>query len=199
MRRSSHSNLVAKSKAAHWRAGAFTALALFIAASSGCHSGIPDPLLAAGEQALIGSYALNNLLLAPGKVIVPPHRSSLFDGMGDTPDQAVKKGFLRSEQAAVLQRKNCTMTIQADHRFVITNLPSADFSQTFTATGVWSIAVYHVFDAYGYRISLKTDKSPGLQAKFFNADKPSPPVVEIFYKDGKKDGVIFRFAKTGAP
>jgi hypothetical protein len=58
--------------------------------------------------------------------------------------------------------------------------------------------VYHVFETYGYRITLKSSgtKAPALRAKFFNADKPSFPMLEVFYDDGKKAGVIFRFANT---
>ena len=90
------------------------------------------------------------------------------------------------------------MTILADHSFVITNLPSADLAQTFPVKGTWSMEVYKVFSTYGYRISLKCVgyKGPAINAKFFGADKPDPPILEILSGDGKKDPVMFRVAKT---
>ena len=178
-----------------WR---FAVLALLTAAPSTCVAGSPDPLLAAGEQALGGSYKLDNVLLAPGKLVVLPNGNPLFEGMGDTLEQAAAKGLVNAKQVAVFQRQDCTMTILPDHSFVITNLPSPNLSQTASVTGTWSIQVYHVFETYGYRIALKCgdSKGPALHAKFFNADKPNQPILDIFYGDGKKDTVMFRFANT---
>jgi hypothetical protein len=36
-------------------------------------------------------------------------------------------------------------------------------------------------------------------AKFFNADKPNPPVIDILYQEGQMGQVTFRFAKTNNP
>jgi hypothetical protein len=176
----------------------FAVLALLTATSGMCVAGSPDPLLAAGEQALVGSYKLDHVLLAPGKLVVLPNGNPMFEGMGDTPEQAAAKGLVNAKQVAVLQRQDCTMTILADHSFVITNLPAADLSQTASVIGTWSIQVYRVFETYGYRIALNRSGSKGvaLSAKFFNADKPNPPILDIFYGDGKKDSVMFRFANT---
>ena len=182
------------------RIGAFAALSLLTVDPARCGDGSPDPLLAAGEKAIVGAYKLDHVLLAPGKVIVLPNTSPLFAGMGDTPEGAARKGLLNAAQVAVLKGKHCTMTILADRSLVITNLPSADLSRTASLKGTWSIRVYHVFDAYGYRISLDCAdyKGPALHAKFFNADKPDPPILEVFCGDGKKDSVMFRFANTSS-
>ena len=173
-------------------------LALLTVPSGVCVAGNPDPLLAAGEQALVGSYKLDHVLLAPGKIVVLPSAQPLFKEMGDTPEQAAAKGLLNAKQVAVLQRQDCTMTVLPDHSFVVTNLPSPNLSQTASVTGTWSIQVYGAFQTYGYRIALRCGdfKGPALHAKFFNADKPNPPIVDIFYGDGKKDSVMFRFANT---
>ena len=177
------------------------ALALMVAVDSDrCNGSSPDPLLASGEQALVGSYKLDNVLLAPGKLVVLPNSDPLFKDMGDSPEQAAQKGLLNATQLAVLKRQDSTMTILTNHSFVITNLPSADLTRTFTVKGTWSMKVYHVFDTYGYRISLNCVgyKGPALHAKFIGADKPNPPVLEVFYGDGKKDTVMFRFANTNS-
>src|ERR1017187_2265500 len=176
----------------------FAVLALLTAPSDACLAGSPDPLLAAGEQARLGFYKLDHVLLAPGKLVVLPNGNPMFEGMGDTPEQAAAKRLVNAKQVAVLQRQDCTMTILPDHSFVITNLPSTNLSQTASVTGTWSIQVYHVFETYGYRIALKCgdSKGPALHAKFFNADKPNQPILDIFYGDGKKDTVMFRFAYT---
>lgn len=181
-----------------WRKWVLAALVLVTLDSTKCRGGIPDPLLASGEQALVGSYKLDHVLLAPGKLVMLPNANPMFEGMGDTLEQAARKGLLNAAQVAVLQRQDRAMTILADHSFVITNLPSADLSQQLSIKGTWSVEVYHVFDAYGYRISLRcvSYKGPTLHAKFFNADKPNPPILEIFYGDGKKDTVMFRVAKS---
>ena len=170
--------------------GALAALALLAVNSA---MGSDGPLLAAGEQALVGPYRLDNVLLAPGKLVVLPDGNPLFEGMGDKPDQAAKKGLLNAEQLALLQKHSCTMTIRPDHTFAITNLPSADLTRAISLMGTWSVQVYHVFDTYGYRIKLNCGeaKAPALKAKFFNADKPNPRVLQIFYGDGQ--GAMFRF------
>jgi hypothetical protein len=189
----------AKARAAwSWGSWASAALALVMVAAARCSGGSPDPLLAPGEQALVGSYKLDHVLLAPGKLVILPNSNPLFADMGDTLEQAAQKGSLNATQLAVLKRQDCTMTVLADHSFVITNLPSADLTQTFSMKGTWSMEVYHVFETYGYRIALKCPghKGPALDVKFFNADKPNPPVLQIFYGDGKKDTVVFRVMKA---
>jgi hypothetical protein len=180
------------------RGWALAALALVVLDSVRCSRSSPDPLLASGEQALVGSYKLDHVLLAPGKLVMLPNSSQWFADMSDTPEQAAQKGLLNPAQLDVLKRQDCTMTILADHSFVITNLPSTDLTQTFSVKGTWAMEVYHVFETYGYRISLKCAgyKGPALHAKFFGADKPSLPILEIFYGDGKKVPLIFRVAKA---
>jgi len=62
------------------------------------------------------------------------------------------------------------------------------------------MSVYRVFETYGYRMALKGEPKQGLAlARFINAHKPVPPVVEIFHKEGQMGQVAFRFAKTGQP
>jgi len=58
--------------------------------------------------------------------------------------------------------------------------------------------VYDVFETYGYQIALKCDgsKDSALRMKSFSADKPNPPILDVFYGDGNKGGVMFRFANT---
>ena len=76
----------------------FPLIAVLALLTTGCGSSPPDPLLAAGEQSLVGSYNLDNLLLGPGQLVSldPPH--SMFPGMGDTLDEAVRKGLLQAGQ-----------------------------------------------------------------------------------------------------
>ena len=174
------------------------ALVLVTVGSTKCSGGSPDPLLVSGEQALVGSYKLDHVLLAPGKLVTLSNSHSMFAGMGDTPAQAAQKGLVNAAQETLLQSQSCAMTVLADHSFVITNLPSADLTHTFPVKGTWSMEVYKVFDTFGYRISLKClgYKGPAIHAKFFSADKPDPPILEIYYGDGMKDPVRFRVAKT---
>ena len=158
---------------------------------------VSDPLLAAGEQAFVGSYKLDNVLLGPGKVVLLP--GSILEGMGDTLEQAATKGNLTSGQTTTLQQ-NCIMEVLVDHTFTISNLPAADFSRNVSIKGNWSVTVYHVMAAYGYRISMKGGPKGDLAlARFFNADKPEPPVVQIDYREGQLGQVTFRFAKTNNP
>lgn len=177
----------------------FAAIVLMMAASARSSGGNPDPLLASGEQALVGTYKLDNVLLAPGKLVVLPNSNPFFADLGDLPERAAQKGLLSAAQVAVLKRQDCTLTILADHSFVITNLPSADITQVVTLKGAWSVNVYHVFETYGYRISLNCvgSRSPALHAKFFNADKPSLPILEVFYGDGKPGIPMFRLENKG--
>ena len=105
---------------------AFAVLALLTVDPARCGDGSPDPLLAAGEKAIVAAYKLDHVLLAPGKVIVLPNTNPLFAGMGDTAEAAAKKGLLNTAQVAVLKGTYYTMTILADHSRVITNLPTAD-------------------------------------------------------------------------
>lgn len=171
------------------------ALALLLVVDSARCEGSPDPLLASGEQAFVGSYKLDSVLLAPGKLIVLPNCDTFFKDAGDSPEQAAQKGLLNAAQLAVLKREDSMMTILSDHTFVITNLPSADLTRTITVNGTWSMKVYHLFETYGYRITLNTAQfqGPALHAKFINADKPSLPILEVF---SGQDTVVFRFANT---
>jgi len=150
---------------------ALVAIALVMLGPVRCVGGSPAPLLTAGEQALVGSYKLDHVLLAPGKLVVLPNSNPMFQGMGDTPEQTAQKGWLTAAQAVLLQKQDCTVTILADHSFVVPNLPSADLSQVFLIKGTWSLDVYHVFDTQGYRISLKCVgyEGPALHAKFFGS------------------------------
>src|SRR6478672_5623431 len=80
-----------------------SALFAFIALSSAqADPPKPDPLLAAGEQALIGFYRLDNVLLSTGKLVTLNTNTLLFQGMGDTPEQAVEKGLLTQTQSIAL-------------------------------------------------------------------------------------------------
>jgi hypothetical protein len=168
-------------------------LVLFTILLLGCGRQMSDPLLAAGEQAFVGSYKLDDVLLGQGKLVLLPN--SMFEGMGDPLEQAAKKGPLTSGQAATLQQ-DCIMVVLADHTFGISNLPAADFSRNVSIKGSWSLTVYHVMAAYGYRISMKGGPKGDLAlAKFFNADKPNPPVIDILYQEGQIGQVTFRFAK----
>jgi hypothetical protein len=184
----------------HWTARALRhgAGLAFLIATSGSFAAPPDPLLAAGEEALVGSYKLDNVLLAPGKVILLPNWHPMFEGMGDTPDQASQNGLLNARQVASLQNHAGTMTFGADHTFTIANLPSADLNGTVRVAGTWSMQIYHVFDTYGYRISLKCggNTGPALRARFINGDKPNPSILEVFYDNGQKNPVMFRFTNT---
>lgn len=181
-----------------WLWGALT-LVLAVDGSK-CIAGTPDPLLPAGEQALIGSYKLDNVLLAPGKLVVLPNGNPLFQDMGDSPEQAARKGLLNASQLAVLKRQDSTLTILTNHTFVLSNLPSTDLTRTFTVRGTWSINVYHAFDTYGYRLSLNCAEyhGPALHVRFIGADKPNPPILELFSGPGKQDPVMFRFANTNS-
>jgi hypothetical protein len=156
-----------------------------------------DPLLAAGEQAFAGSYKLDDALLGPGKVVLLP--GSILEGMGYTLEQAATNGILTSGQETTLQQ-NCVMEVLADHTFAISNLPAADFSRNVSFKGNWSLTVYHVFETFGYRISMKGGpKGDLVLAKYFSADKPEPPVIDILYQEGQLGQITFRFAKTNTP
>lgn len=174
---------------------AFATLALLPLNMAQGGEGTPDPLLTAGEQAIVGSYKLDNVLLAPRKLVVLPNGSQLFEGAGDMPAQAAQKGLLNAEQLALLQKDDCTMTIRPDRTFAITNLPTANLSQSVGLMGTWSLQVYHVWDTYGYRINLNCSgtTAPALRAKFLNADKPDPRMLQIFYGDGQ--GAMFRLIR----
>jgi len=146
-------------------------IALLPIVLAGCGQKMPDPLLAAGEQAIVGSYSLDNVLLRPGTVVVL--RDSVFGGIiGDTPEQAAKKGILTLAGAALLQRNDCRMQIAADHTFVISNLPAADMSGILSLRGRWTLTVYHFSETYGYRISMK-ERSGGNRC----ADAQASPAV----------------------
>jgi hypothetical protein len=183
------------------RTYALAALAMVLIGSAKSRAGSPDspdPLLASGERALVGSYKLDDVLLSPGKLVVLTNSNPLFQDMGDTPEQAAQKGLLNETQLGVLKRQDCMMTILTNHSFVISNLPSTDLTRAFTVKGTWSMKVYHVFDTYGYRISLNCVgyKGPAIHARFINADKPDPPILEVFSGPGKQGTVMFRFANT---
>ena len=173
-------------------------MALTVIDSGRCNAGSADPLLAAGERAVVGSYKLDNVLLAPGKLVVLPNSNPLFQDMGDSIELAAKKGLLNTTLLGILKRQDSNMTILTNHTFVISNLPSTDLTRTVTVNGTWSMKVYHVFDTYGYRISLESAEYQGasIHAKFINADKPNPPILEIFSDAGKQGTAMFRFANT---
>ena len=159
----------------------------------------PDPLLRAGEEALVGTYRLDNVLLAPGQLLVIHQGNPLFDGAGDSLEHAAAKGLLNSNQVAVLS-SNCTLKITAAHAFSVTNLPAESFSRNINFDGSWSMKVYHVFDTYGYRISTKGSPNDNLVLlRFFNADKPSSPILDMIYKEGKRDQAIFHFTRIEPP
>lgn len=154
-------------------------IALLTILLAGCGKQDADPLLPVGEQAIVGVYELDNVLLGPGRLVRLHPVDPMFEGSGDTLEQAAKSGLFTPAQVATLQ-DDCTMQIAADHTFTITNLPAADWSKTISITGSWSLNVYHVFETYGYRISMKGGPKGDLAiAKFINADKPTPPVIEI--------------------
>ena len=160
----------------------------------------PDPLLEKGEQAFVGLYKLENVLLGPGQLVQPHPETSELPALGDSPEQAAQRGLLTSGQAAALQQADCTLTVLTDHSFTMTNLPAADFSQSINFKGTWSLQVYHVFDTYGYRISMKGGPKGDLAlAKFSNADKPSSLGFEIYYRQGHQGQVAFRFTRAKAP
>jgi len=50
----------------------------FLLCSGRCGGGGPDPLLTSGEQALVGSYRLDHVLLAPGKLGILPNSNQMF-------------------------------------------------------------------------------------------------------------------------
>jgi hypothetical protein len=154
-------------------------------------------LLATGERALIGTYHLDNVLLAAGKLVMLDPGNSMFPGMGETPQQAVEKRMLTQKQSATLQSTHCSMDILTNHTFIISNLPTADLTQVTSVSGTWSLTVYHAFDAYGYRIHLVDQhaKKELLRVRFYNADKPNPAVLEVFDPKAGKNAVTFRFAK----
>ena len=164
----------------------------FLIAASGTWAAAPDPLLPAGEQALIGSYKLDNVLLAARKLVLLPNAQPMFQALGETLDQASQEGLLNGKQVEVLRNHVCTLTFAADHTFNFTNVPSGDLNTTMQVAGTWSMQVYHVFDTYGYRISLKCDGYK-IHASFMNGDKPSPRILTVFYQDGKRNPALFRF------
>jgi hypothetical protein len=175
-------------------------IALLTILLAGCGKQDADPLLPVGEQAIVGIYKLDNVLLGPGRLVRLHPVDPMFEGSGDTLEQAAKSGLFTPAQVATLQQDDCTMQIAADHTFTITNLPAADWSKTVTITESWSLSVYHVFETYGYRISMKGGPKGDLAlAKFINGDKPNPPVIEILYREGRIGQVNFRFAKTNNP
>jgi len=175
-------------------------LALLTVLLVGCGKQVSDPLVAVGEQAIVGVYKLDNVLLGPGLLVRLHPVDPMFEGIGDTLEQAAKKGLFTSAQVATLQQEDCSLQVLADHTFAISNLPAADFSRNVFIKGSWSLTVYHVFETYGYRISMKGGPKGDLGlAKFINADKPNPPVIEILYQEGQIGQVAFRFAKINRP
>jgi hypothetical protein len=175
-------------------------LALLTILVPGCGRQNSDPLLAAGEQAIVGVYKLDNVLLGPGRLVRLHPVDPMFEGIGDTLEQAVHKGLFTPAQVATLQQEDCSLQFLTNHTFAVSNLPAADFSSSILITGSWSLSVYHVFETYGYRISMKGEPKGGLAlAKFINSDKPEPPVIEILYQEGEIGQVTFRFARTNRP
>jgi hypothetical protein len=176
------------------RSGVFLLVMLVVSVAK-CDQLGRDPLLVAGEQAIIGLYGLDNILLAPGSLVALHVRHPLFEGIGDSPEDALKKGVLTARQFTTLQKADSTMKVLPDHTFVISNAPGANLLTNVCLKGTWGIQVYHIWETYGYRIILKCDGLPkdSFRAKFINADKPNPRILEVFYCDGDKAGFMFRF------
>lgn len=164
----------------------------------GCGRTTPDPMLPVGELALVGSYTLDNLLLREGPLVVLDPTRSVFERLGDSPEQAVSKGFLRPDQSAMLKGLDCSLRVLTSHTMIVENLPAGDLTKTVSFNGRWDISVYRVFETYGYRIAItKATTSDLVLAKFMNADKPDPPVLEVIYRQGLNQEVSFRFVKAG--
>lgn len=171
-------------------------LALLAILLAGCGKQVSDPLLPAGEQAIVGLYKLDNVLLGTEGLVRLHPLDPMFDGVGDTLEQAAKKGLFTSGQVALLRQEDCAMQVVADHTFTISNLPAADFSRTISMKGSWSLKVYHVFETYGYRISMKGGpKGDLVLVKFLNADKPDTHGILVYYKEGQMGQVAFHFTK----
>jgi len=170
----------------------------------------PDPFFTAVEQSFIGAYYLDDVLLAPGKSVMLTN--SVF-GFGDVPAQAATNGLTAAQTFTLLQTK-CTLDVLANHSFIISNLPAADFSKTISITGSWVLEPYQVSELYHYRITMNDATTGNLRlATFFSGDLPNPPIIQIYYREGqdvKADGgsvvlagqngiVDFRFAKINMP
>jgi hypothetical protein len=62
------------------------------------------------------------------------------------------------------------------------------------------LKVYHIFETYGYRISMKgVPKGDLVLAQFLNADKPDTHGIEVYYREGQLGQVAFRFTKMSKP
>jgi hypothetical protein len=167
---------------------------------TGCGAPTPDPMLPVGELAIVGSYTLDNILLRERRLVVLDPTRSFFEGFGDSPEQAVSKGFLRPDQRATLQGLDCSLRFLTNHTIIVENLPAGDLTKTVSFNGRWDISVYRVFETYGYRIAItKATTSDLVLVKFLNADKPNPPVLEVIYRQGLNQEVSFRFVKAGDP
>ena len=164
----------------------------------GCGRTTPDPMLPVGESAIVGSYTLDNILLPEGPLVVLDPARSVFEGVGDSPEQAVSKKSLRPDQRATLQGLDCSLRFLSNHTMIVENLPAGDLTKTVSFDGRWDISVYRVFATYGYRIAItKATTSDLVLVKFLNADKPDPPVWEVIYRQGLNQEVSFRFVKAG--
>jgi hypothetical protein len=117
MKISFQARLTAKAWGICSRSAPFAAVALLLAAAAGC----TDRVLTDSEQAIAGSYALDDVR-ASGTGGMPPG----------------------------LELRNCTLTIRSDHSFAFTNVPSADLSKTESYTGTWSLRIMHVWETTGY-------------------------------------------------
>jgi hypothetical protein len=82
-------------------------LIIFTILLTGCGKQTSGPLLAAEEQAIVGVYRLDNILLGPGRLVRLHTVDPMFEGMGDTLDQAAKKGLLTPAQVATLRQDDC--------------------------------------------------------------------------------------------
>jgi hypothetical protein len=178
----------------------YSALPFGLALLAVCAQSGAEPTLAAGEQGLVGLYRLDNVLLGPGQLVVVHSGAMMFEGVGDTLEQAAAKGLLNSNQVALLRSADCTLRIRPEHSFGVTNLPAADFSRSISFEGKWGMKIYHVFDAYGYRISMNGGpKGDLVLLRFIGADKPSQPILEMIYNEGKRGQVTFRFVRIDPP
>jgi len=161
----------------------------------------PDPLLATGERAIVGTYGLYLVDLGPGRLVRLNREGTSDMTPGDTLEQAAAAGLLTSEQVAVLKKsEQCILEVMADHTFTVSNLPVSDFSLHTSFQGTWSMQVYHAFSSHGYRISMQGGPSGDLKNVIFpNADNPSPPELQIAYQQGKRGLVGLRFHKIVEP
>ena len=134
---------------------------------------ILDPLLAGVSRPSSGVYKPDNVLLGPGRWCGCIQSTQCSKELEIRWNRPCIKALFTPAQVATLQQADCSLQFLTDHTFAISNLPAADFSSNILITGSWSLSVYHVFETYGYRISMKGEPKGGLaMSKFLNGDKP---------------------------